>query len=39
LCNEPGIAHVNVVTRSMAGAMATKPEETLEGKEVSRDYA
>ena len=35
LCNEPGIAHVNVVTRSMAAAMATKPEETLEGEVVT----
>ena len=35
LCNEPGIAHVNVVTRSMAAAMAAKPKETAEVKGVT----
>ena len=33
LCNEPGIAHVNVVTRSMTAAMAEKTTEVNEASE------
>jgi len=35
VCNESGIAHVNVVTRSMAAAMVTKATEVTESKEVT----
>ena len=34
LCNEPGVAHVNVVTHSMAAAMATKATEVTNAPEV-----
>jgi len=34
LCNEPGVAHVNVVTRSMAAAMATRATEVTNTPEV-----
>jgi len=34
LCNKPGVAHVNVVTHSMAAAMATKATEVSNAPEV-----